>query len=480
MTEDLFDRLARDACRRRPRPPPPRASLRQRRDHVDRTTQPVTVPAPITPEPDAHPERASTWPARRTSTRGPGRDHGLRDEWLLKVDRSRRKHGPPPSGSRWRRSREPYAAAARRQRSLVRSLDAKRRPAVAIETGRPFTSATIEVQGLKPNTTELVHNFANVQRATCTAKDPLDDYVRSPWVRRFRSVQARSTPTSSRPTRDRDAVRHRGADEAPRVRRRLFDRHEFQATATTATSTSTTTGCRYARAHGRNKRPAGGSLSCARRPPRLDPHLRGRRAAHRHRESHHAHGRVHGAPARNRGAPRAAFGIAFYVNGRRPKARRSCRRTRSTSTRVHLAQRRRSPQPTKGSIANLQPRIGAGRVDGAVRPRDRASRRLVAPHARGPGVAARDAGVMIAQSRVGIRRISCSVPAAARRCAATRSEASGYSRATPSSGDVLRRRDGSSSTGSTSRGASPRSSTRQRGRQGVPARSRVGYGTAPA
>ena len=194
-----------------------------------------------------------------------------------------------------------------------------------------------------------------------------------------RACRRRSTPIPRRPTHATvtlsviEAPHASASNSAPATRPTRSTRRAHR----TATSNVDGHGAADAtRARASNRRSSRRTLRFVRPPTaeRLDRHVRGRRAAHRHREPDHAHRRGHRAPARDRRAAHA--GVRHRLlrrTTRRRTARRPSRRTRSTSTAsTRGATSTTCSQPTRGWMANVQLGVRrARRVDRAVRPRDR-------------------------------------------------------------------------------------------------------------
>ena len=184
MTEDLFDRLARDAVPQAREAAATQGFFSANVDiTVDRTTQPVTVRLVLTPGAPTLIESVTIDVAGPANDAPEGRAAitKLRDEWLLPK-------GDPFRQETWTAAKRlavstlaasPYAAA-----KLVASeakVDPSTRSAdlsVAIDSGPPFHIGAIDIQGLKRYSTELVRNFANVHEGDLYSERPLDDYVR--------------------------------------------------------------------------------------------------------------------------------------------------------------------------------------------------------------------------------------------------------------------------------------------------------------
>jgi len=184
MTEDLFDRLARDAIPQAREAAATQGFFSASVDiTVDRATTPVTVRLAITPG------APTTITGVTIDVTGPANDAPagraaitkLRDEWLLPKAATFRQET-------WTAAKQvavatlaasPYAAAK------LTASEAKVDPeahsadlSVSIDSGPPFTIGSIDIQGLKKYTPELVRNFANVHPGDLYGQQPLDDYVR--------------------------------------------------------------------------------------------------------------------------------------------------------------------------------------------------------------------------------------------------------------------------------------------------------------
>jgi len=197
MTEDLLDRLARDAIPQAREAAATQGFFAATVDvKVDRSTQPLTVRLAVTP---GLPTRIANVDI---GVEGPANDAPegraaiakLREAWLL------------PTGEVFRQetwtaakrlavatlAASPYAAAK------LTSSEAKVDPqvqsadlTVAIESGPPFRIGTIAIQGLAKYSPDLVRNFATVHEGDLYSEQPLDDYVRRLLASGyFASVQA--------------------------------------------------------------------------------------------------------------------------------------------------------------------------------------------------------------------------------------------------------------------------------------------------
>jgi translocation and assembly module TamA len=197
MDEDLFDRLARDAVAQAREAAATLGYFSADVDvKVDRTSSPVAVTLTITPNAPTHVTGVTidvTGPAPSTPE-GERAIRKLRDEWLL------------PKGAQFRQqtwtsakrlavatlAASPFAAAS------LEASEARIDPAATsadlslrIASGPPFRIGTIDVQGLKRYTPELVANFANVHAGDLYSERELDDYVRRLLASGyFASVQA--------------------------------------------------------------------------------------------------------------------------------------------------------------------------------------------------------------------------------------------------------------------------------------------------
>jgi translocation and assembly module TamA len=184
MTEDLFERLARDAVAQAREAAATQGFFSARVDvTVDRQTQPVTVRLAVTPGEPARVTSVSidvTGPAN-DAPEGRRAIASLREEWLLPTGEIFRQEA-------WTSAKQvavatlaaaPYAAA--RLTASEARIDPEERSAdlsVAIDSGPPFRIGEIDIQGLKKYSPELVSNFANVHAGDLYSQQPLDDYVR--------------------------------------------------------------------------------------------------------------------------------------------------------------------------------------------------------------------------------------------------------------------------------------------------------------
>jgi len=201
MTEDLFDRLARDAVAQAKEAAATQGYFSASIEiTVDRSTQPVTVTLTVTP---MLPTRIAsvhidvTGPATE-APEGNAAIAKLRDEWLL------------PKGDIFRQetwtaakdlavailAASPYAAA-----KLVASEARIDPPAhsadldVSIASGPPFRVGKVDIQGLKKYTPDLVNHFTTIHGGDLYSERTLDDYVRRLLASGyFASVQASIDP----------------------------------------------------------------------------------------------------------------------------------------------------------------------------------------------------------------------------------------------------------------------------------------------
>ena len=201
MTEDLFDRLARDAVPQSREAAATQGFFSAGIDiTVDRSMQPASVTLKVTP---GLPTRIAdvaidvTGPATE-SPEGEVAIAKLRDGWLL------------PKGQvflqqKWNTAKieavatlaaSPYAAA--RLEASEAHIDPEAYSAdlsLTIASGPPFRIGAIEVRGLERYTPELVHNFATLSEGDLYGQQPLDDYVRRLLSSGyFASVQASIDP----------------------------------------------------------------------------------------------------------------------------------------------------------------------------------------------------------------------------------------------------------------------------------------------
>jgi translocation and assembly module TamA len=184
MTEDLLDRLSRDAVAQAREAAATQGFFSAKVDiTVDRQTQPVTVRLVISPGEPTQVTSVSidvTGPAN-DALEGQTAIAKLRDDWLL------------PQGDIFRQetwtsakqfavatlAASPYAAAKLTASEARIDPDARSADlSVAIDSGPPFRIGQIDIQGLKKYSPELVRNFANVHAGDLYSQQPLDDYIR--------------------------------------------------------------------------------------------------------------------------------------------------------------------------------------------------------------------------------------------------------------------------------------------------------------
>lgn len=201
MTEDLFERLARDAVPQAKEAAATQGYFSAEVDvRVDRKQKPVRVEIVVTPG------RATTVRGVAIEVTGPATDTpegraaitSLRDEWLL------------PKGETWRQetwtsakrlavgtlAASPYAAAR------IAASEARIDPPVysadlslTLDSGPAFRIGRIDIQGLQRYSPDLVRNFANVKPGDLYSERSLDDYVRRLLASNyFASVQAAIDP----------------------------------------------------------------------------------------------------------------------------------------------------------------------------------------------------------------------------------------------------------------------------------------------
>jgi translocation and assembly module TamA len=205
MTEDLFDRLVRDAVPQAKEAAATQGFFSAAVDiRVDRSVKPVRVDLAVTTGTPTIVQSVAidvTGGANDTP-QGRAAIARLREEWLL------------PKGETWRQetwtaakrlavgtlAASPYVAAK------IAASEARIDPPAAsadlsltLESGPPFRIGRIDVQGLKRYTPELVRNFANVQPGDLYSQQALDDYVRRLLASNyFASVQASIDPDVAR------------------------------------------------------------------------------------------------------------------------------------------------------------------------------------------------------------------------------------------------------------------------------------------
>ena len=194
-----------------------------------------------------------------------------------------------------------------------------------LEADRRSTSAR-STSGPRPKySPALVRNLRDdPRRATCTASARSTTTCGGCWRPAIsRACRRRSTPTSSRPTHATvHAVGDRGADQAPRVRRRLLDRHAIPGQRQLQRRQHRrprTADVRRARAS-RRRSSRQTCASCGRPRRRLDRHLRDRRrSAPTSRTSSRARRRSRrgGAPSTSGARPRSASASTSTSSSRR-------------------------------------------------------------------------------------------------------------------------------------------------------------------
>ncbi len=201
MTEDLFDRLARDAVPQAKEAAATQGFFSAGVDiRVDRAAQPMRVDLVVT---TGNPTLVQSV---AIEVNGPANDSPegraaiarLRQEWLL------------PKGDKWRQetwtsaknlavgtlAASPYAAAKTvASEARIEPTLATADLSLTLDSGPAFRIGRIDIQGLKRYTPELVHNFANVQPGDLYSEERLDDYVRRLLASNyFASVQVSIDP----------------------------------------------------------------------------------------------------------------------------------------------------------------------------------------------------------------------------------------------------------------------------------------------
>ena len=201
MTEDLFDRLARNAVQEATEAAATQGYFSPGVDiAVDRTTQPVTVTVTVTPGSPSRITRVDievTGPAESAPGAAPLLAQ-IREAWLLPEGAIFRQQA-------WSAAKEravaTLAASSYAAAKLTRS-EARVDPAqhnaelsVSLDSGPPFRFGEVEIQGLKKYTPELVRNFSTIKRGEIYSERTLDDYVRRLLASGyFASVQASIKP----------------------------------------------------------------------------------------------------------------------------------------------------------------------------------------------------------------------------------------------------------------------------------------------
>jgi translocation and assembly module TamA len=201
MTEDLFDRLARDAVPQAKEAAATQGFFSATVDiRVDRSVTPVRVNLVVTTGAPTIVQSVAidvTGDANDTP-QGQAAIARLREEWLL------------PKGDTWRQetwtaakrlavgtlAASPYAAAKiATSEARVDPPTASADLSLTLESGPPFRIGRIDIQGLKRYAPELVRNFANVHPGDLYSQQRLDDYVRRLLGSNyFASVQASIDP----------------------------------------------------------------------------------------------------------------------------------------------------------------------------------------------------------------------------------------------------------------------------------------------
>ncbi len=197
MTEDLFDRLARDAVPQAREAAATQGYFSAEVDvSIDRATQPVSVRLSVKV---GEPTRISTV---KIDVSGPANDAPegeaaitrMRDTWLLPA-------GQPFRQEIWTAAKNlavstlaasPYASARLTDSEALIDPDARTGAlTVAIASGPAFYVGDIDVRGLSRYTSELVLNFATIHAGDLYSEKPLDDFVRRLLASGyFASVQA--------------------------------------------------------------------------------------------------------------------------------------------------------------------------------------------------------------------------------------------------------------------------------------------------
>ena len=197
MTEDLLDRLARDAVPQAREAAATQGFFSAGVDvTIDRSTTPVTVRLAVTPGLVTTIREVNIdvdGPAKATPE-GSAAIAQLRDQWLLP-------RGDPFRQQRWTAAKQravttlaasPFAAAKlAASEALVNPPERAADLSVTLDSGPAFTIGRIDFQGLDRYTPAVVANFANVQPGDLYSGESLDTYVRRLLASGyFASVQA--------------------------------------------------------------------------------------------------------------------------------------------------------------------------------------------------------------------------------------------------------------------------------------------------
>ena len=197
MSEDLFDRLAREAVPQAREAAATQGFFSANVDiSVDRTSTPATVTLTITP---GQPARIATV---RVDVTGPASVEpegapviaALRDEWLLPNGAVFRQQAWTDAKNRAVATLAADRYAAARLTASEARIDPEAHEAaldVTIDSGPPFRFGDVEVQGLNQYTPELVRNFRTLRAGDPYTQRALDEYVRRLLASGyFASVQA--------------------------------------------------------------------------------------------------------------------------------------------------------------------------------------------------------------------------------------------------------------------------------------------------
>ncbi len=202
MTEDLLDRLAREALPQAREAAATQGYFSAKVDlAIDRSTKPAEITLTVTPgEPTLVTETTIVviGPAQQDVPAGTDAIAGVKQGWGLPV-------GDIFLQSAWTSAKEravtrlaasPYAAA-----TLVASeakIDPEARSAalsIEISSGPAFRFGSIEVRGLERYTPELVKSFSTINPGDLYGQRPLDDFIRRLLASGyFASVQASIVP----------------------------------------------------------------------------------------------------------------------------------------------------------------------------------------------------------------------------------------------------------------------------------------------
>jgi translocation and assembly module TamA len=197
MTEDLFDRLARNAVSEATEAAGTQGYFSPSVDiAVDRSTQPVTVTLTVTPGEPTRIDRVDievTGPASNAPAAAPVLAD-IRETWLLPKGAIFRQQAWTAAKQRAVATLAGSAYAATKLTSSEARIDPPAHTAdlhVALDSGPPFHFGAIEIHGVEKYSPDIVRNFSTITRGELYSEQTLDDYVRRLLASGyFASVQA--------------------------------------------------------------------------------------------------------------------------------------------------------------------------------------------------------------------------------------------------------------------------------------------------